>query len=65
MSVLPYLTTVPLVVTTACLVSSKYPLIFLTLSIGVPDILDNGKMLLSNMFSVLDILHPVNSRISA
>ena len=43
----------------------KSPLVFLTFSLDVSDSLGNGKMVLGDMISVLDILHPVNSRISA
>ena len=65
MSVFPYLTTVSVVVTNDCLVSSKSPLVFLNFSLGVSDYLGNGKMVLGDMISVLDLPHPVNSIISA
>ena len=65
MSVFPSLTTVSVVVTNYCLASSKSPLVFLTLSIGVTDSLGNGQIVLDEMISVLYLLHPVNSRISA
>ena len=64
MSVFPTLKTVSVVVTNVCLVSSKSPLVFLTFSLGVSYSLGNGQMVLDDMISVLDILHPVNSRIS-
>ena len=47
------------------LVSSKYPLVFLTFSLGLSDPLGNGPMILYDMISVLDLLHPVNSIISS
>ena len=65
MSVFTSLTTVSVVVTNDCLVSSKYPPVFLTFSLGVSYSLGNGKMVLDEMILVLDIIHPVNSRISA
>ena len=63
-SVFPSLTTMSVVVTNACLVSSKSPLVFLTFSLGVSYSLGNGKMVLDEMISVLDLSQPVNSRIS-
>ena len=65
MAVLTSKKNVSVVVTNACFVSSKYPLVFLTFSLGVSDYLVNGKMALDDMISVLGILHPVNSIISA
>ena len=64
-SVLTSLTTVSVVVTNAFLVSSKFPLVYLTFSLGVSDSLVNGQMVLDGMVSVLDLLHHVNSRISS
>ena len=64
LSRLPSLTTVSVVVTNAFLVSSKSPLVFITLSLGVSYYLGNGEMVLDDMISVLDLIHPVNSRIS-
>ena len=63
MSVFPSLKNVSVVVTNAYLVSSKHPLVFLTLSLGVSDSLGNGQMVFGDMIPVLDILHPYNSRI--
>ena len=65
MEVFPYLTTASVVVTNAFLISSKSPLIFLIFSLGLSDYLGNGPMLLDDMISVFDLLHPVNSRISS
>ena len=77
MQVFPFLTNILVVVTNTCLVSSKYPLIFLTFSLDVSDYLGNGRMVLDGMISVidiftlltlesvLDIIHPVNSVISS
>ena len=65
MSVLYSLKTVSVVVTNVSLVSSKYPLVFPTFTLGVSDYLGNGQMVLGDMISVLDLLRPVNSIISA
>ena len=64
MSVFPSLTTVSVVVINNSLISSKYPLVFLNFSLGVSYYLGNGKIVLGDLIPVLDILHPVNSRIS-
>ena len=65
MLVFQSLTTVSVVVTNAFLVSSKNPLVFPTFTLGVSDYLGNGQMVLGDMISVLDLLRPVNSIISA
>ena len=65
MSVFPYLKTMSVVVTNDFLVSSKSLLVFLIFSIGLLDSLRNGPMILDDMISVIDLLHPVNSRISS
>ena len=44
---------------------SNWPLDFLTSSLGAYDSLGNGPMISDDMISVLDLLHPVNSRISS
>ena len=62
---MPFLKTVSVVITNAFLVSSKSPLFFLTFSLGLSDYLGNGSMILDYMISLIDILHPVNSRISS
>ena len=59
--VVPYLTTMSIVVTNVFLISPKYPLAFLTLSLGLSYFLGNGSMVLDEMISVPDILHNVNS----
>ena len=56
MSVFSSFTTMSVVVTNVCLVSSEYPPVFLTFLC---------LMVLDDMISVFDILHPVNSRSSA
>ena len=65
MSLFPYLITVSVLVTNACLVSSKSPLAFSTFSLGVSDSLGNAQMVLDEMISVLGTIHPVTSRISS
>ena len=65
MSVLPSLTTMSVVVTNEFLVSSKSPLILLNFSLGLSDFLGNGSLILDDMISVLDIMYPVNYRISS
>ena len=59
-SVFPYLTNVSVAVTNSFLISYKSPLAFLNFSLGLSNSLGNDEMIL-----VLDILHPVNSRISS
>ena len=49
MSVFPSSKTVSVVVTNACLVSSKSPIVFLNFSLGVSDYSGNGKMVLFDM----------------
>ena len=70
MSVLPSLATVSVVVTNYFSVSSKYPLVFLTLLLELSYFFGNGSLILDDIISVLDILHsvigllhPVNYRI--
>ena len=65
MSVFPSMTTVSVVVTNACLVSYKSRLLFIYFSLGVSDSLGKGQMVLDDIISVLDLLHPINSGISA
>ena len=65
MSVFTSLETVSVVVTNEFLVSSKYPPVFITFSLGSSDYLGNGNMVLDETISVIDILHTVNSRISS
>ena len=43
----------------------NWQLAFLTPSLGASDFLDNGPIILDDMVLVLDIFHPVNSRISS
>ena len=43
----------------------QIPTFFLTFSIGLSDSLGNGPMILDDIISVLDLLHPFNSRISS
>ena len=63
MSVFPSLTTVSVLVTNDFSVSSKSPLVFLTVILGLSDLLGNGSLIFEEMISVLDILYPVNYRI--
>ena len=65
MSVFPSFTTILVVVTNAFSVSSKSPLVFLTLSLGLPNLVGNGSLILDDVILVLDILRPVNSIISS
>ena len=65
MSVFPSLKTVLVVVTNAFSVSSKYQLVFLTFSFGLSDFFGNRSLILEDIISLLDILQPVNSRISS
>ena len=60
----PFLSTVLIVGTRGFLVSSKSSLGLLTFSLGASDFLGNGPMILDYMVLVLDLLRPVNSRIS-
>ena len=48
-------------ISTKSLISSKSPLAFSNFSLGAYDFLGNGPMVLDDMISVLDIIHPVNS----
>ena len=57
MSILPYLTTVSVVVTNDFLVSSKYPLVFLTFILGLSDLFGNGSLIFEDMLSVLDLFY--------
>ena len=59
-SVFPSLTTVLVVVTNALSVSSKSPLVFLTVILLLSDFSGNGSLIFEYMISVLDILYPVN-----
>ena len=43
----------------------QIPTFFLTFSLCVSDSLDNGEMVLDDIILVLDIIRPINSRISA
>ena len=65
MPLLSSLKTVSVVVTNVSLVSSKYPLVFPTFTLGVSDYLGNGQMVLGDIISVLDLLHTVESILSA
>ena len=49
MSVLPYLITVLVVVTNAFLVSSKSPLVFLSVILGLSDLFGNGSLIFEDM----------------
>ena len=49
MSLFPPLTTLSVVATNSFLVSSKYPLVFLTFSLGLSYSLGNGQMILYDM----------------
>ena len=62
-SVFPSLTTVSVVVTNAFSVSSKYPLVFLTFSLGLSDFFGNESLIFEDIISVLDSIHPIKSRI--
>ena len=63
MSVLPSLATVSVVATNAFSDSSKSPLLFLTFSLGLSYFFGNGSLIFDDMISVIDLLHPFNSRI--
>ena len=52
------------VISTKTLIPSKSPLAFSALSLGASDFLGNGPMILDDMVLLIDLLHPVNSRIS-
>ena len=58
--VLHSLTTVLVVVTNDFYVSSKSPLVFLTVILGLLDFFGNWSLIFEDMISVLDILYPVN-----
>ena len=62
-SVFPSLKTVSVVVTNDYLVSSKSPHVFLTFSFGLSYFFVNGSLKFEDIVSVLDLFHPVNSRI--
>ena len=64
-SVFPYLKTVAVVLNNACLVSFKSPLVFQNFSLGVSYSLGDEPMLLYDMVLMIDMSHPVNSRISS
>ena len=53
------------VLSTKSLISSKSPLDFSTFSLGASGFLGNDPMILDDNILVLDLLHPVNSRISS
>ena len=64
-SVVPYLETASIVVINTSLISFKPPLDFITFSLGVSDLSDNRPIILDDMTLALNILHPVNPRISS
>ena len=53
MSLFPSLTTVSVVATNAFSVSSKYPLVFLTVILGLSYFFGNGSLIFEDMISVL------------
>ena len=55
-SVLPSLETLSVVVNNTFLVSSKSPLVFLTVMLGFSDLFFNGSLVFQDMISVLGIL---------
>ena len=63
MSVFPSLTTALVVLTNAFLVSSKPPLVFITVILGLSYLFGNGSLIFEEMISVLDILYPVKYKI--
>ena len=62
MSLFPSLTTVSVVATNAFLVSFKYPLVFLTVILGLSYFFGNGSLIFEDMISVLDLLYPVKKQ---
>ena len=65
MSVFPYLKIVSVVVTNDFSVSSRSPLVSLTVILGLSDVFWNTSLIFEDMISVLDLLYLVNYKIKS